>query len=199
MRKPVENRKVSDAAMTKFLAISVICILICMSCLVGTTWAWYSSSVTSAPNETIGGNFDFSIVISETIEPDENGIYTFNGGEHTVTLTSIGMCDSGFCQVIAKKEGAIGATTYYYALSKDKPVSFSVTGLGTLKFMPIRSTTPLEELSNPSDGISLTLTMMPPQDLKEIPNDKETLLEEVEESVESDNTIESKKEIVEEG
>lgn len=180
MREPIHSGKVSEAALSKSIAVSVVGILLCMICLVGTTWAWYSLSVESGNNEMTGANFDFSVAITESVEP-ENGIYSFAGGEHTVTLTKTGTATKGFCKVIATKNGEEAeATTYYIVDFTDADsINFTVTGSGTLKLIPMFGT-PTEGYDPiPENGIELTLTPLtavPPQ--KEEVSQEETTSEE---------------------
>lgn len=165
MKEPAENEKVTEAAMTRSIIVSVIGIVLCMACLFGTTWAWYSSSVTSGVSVTEGANFDFSIEITESVEATE-GVYTFEGGEHTVTLKKKGTTEKGFCKVIATKSGEDSETTSYYIVdfTGEEPISFTVTGSGTLKLIPMLGT-PAEGFDLiPNEGIALTLDSEPEEE-----------------------------------
>lgn len=44
------NQKVTEQHLFRFLTFSVCSILLCMSCLVGTTWAWFTVSVENTGN-----------------------------------------------------------------------------------------------------------------------------------------------------
>ena len=125
--------------MKKSIVASVIGILLCLLCLSGTTWAWYSSSVESGENETIGANFDFSV---ETMRiSDGSGIDNV-----TVTLTRKGTAEKGFCKVIATKpveEENTTQTTYFIIdFTKANPISFTITVTGSdiLEFIPMWGT-----------------------------------------------------------
>ena len=177
MKEPITTEKVTDTALTRSLISSVIGIVLCMACLFGTTWAWYSSSVTSGVSVSEGANFDFDISIEDSITPTD-GVYTFEGGEHTVTLTKTGTAEKGFCKVEAKKSGEEAEATTYYIVdfTGEEPISFIVKGSGTLKLIPMLGT-PAEGYNPiPDNGIELTLdtvTAMLPQQ-EETPTDGET-------------------------
>lgn len=177
MKEPAENEKVTEAAMTRSIMAAVIGIVLCMACLFGTTWAWYSSSVTSGVSVTEGANFDFSVDITENVV-ETDGVYTFEGGEHTVTLTKTGTAEKGFCKVEAKKSGEDSETTSYYIVdfTSQESIEFIAKGSGTLKLIPMWGT-PAEGYNPiPDNGIELTLdtvTAMLPQQ-EETPTDGET-------------------------
>ena len=142
MKKPGENEKVTESVMTRSVISSVIVIVLCMVCFVGTTWAWYSSSVESGAGETFGANFDFSVEITESVAADENGVYTFVNGTHTVALTKAGTAEKGFCKVVATKSGEASDTTTYYIVdfTAGESVNFRVTGSGKLELIPMLGT-----------------------------------------------------------
>ena len=158
MKEPITTEKVTDTALTRSIISSVIGIVLCMVCLFGTTWAWYSSSVTSGVSVTEGANFDFNISIGDSITPID-GVYTFVGGEHTVTLTKTGTAEKGFCKVEAKKSGEEAEATTYYIVdfTGKETIHFTVKGSGTLKLIPMWGT-PAEGYNNliPDNGIALT-------------------------------------------
>lgn len=210
MREPIHSGKVSEAALSKSIAVSVVGILLCMICLVGTTWAWYSLSVESGSNEMVGANFDFTVTVTETVsptettvlvEPDENGVYTFEGGTYTVKLTKAGGCTAtkGFCKVIATKNGEVDTIYYTVDFANTGSIEFTVTGFGTLKLIPMLGT-PTEGYDQiPETGIALA--SVPPTEAvvsqkktiskEEEPIDDETDDKEIGDSTDDNGTIES--------
>ena len=50
----------------KALALSVISLVVCVSMLVGTTFAWFTDSVTSANNKIVAGNLKLDLSVLET-------------------------------------------------------------------------------------------------------------------------------------
>ena len=198
MNEPAKIEKVTDDALSRSIISSVIGILLCMVCLVGTTWAWYSLSVESGNNEMTGANFDFRVAITEPFEATD-GVYTFAGGLHTVTLTKVEGCTAtkGFCKVIATKVGGEAETTIYYTVdfTDTGSIEFSVTGSGTLELIPMWGTPASEYTVIPGEGIQLALPAsktMPQQ--KEEVSQEETTSEEgepIDEEPDDNETIES--------
>lgn len=197
MKEPAKIEKVTDDALSRSIISSVIGILLCMVCLVGTTWAWYSLSVESGVSVTEGANFDFNIAVTknlpETTEnqvtPEEvqlqNGQYSLEENvEYTVTLTEKGGCtaEKGFCKVVATKAGENGETTTYYAVdfSSDKSaVTFEVTGPCFLNITPMLGT-PADQTLIATSGITLEpLTLTAPLRTEKIPEEKITPAEDV--------------------
>ena len=156
MNEPAKIEKVTDDALSRSIISSVIGILLCMVCLVGTTWAWYSSSVTSGVSVTEGANFDFSVEIMEPVEATD-GVYHFESGTHTVTLTKNCTATKGFCKVEATKTGEETNTSYYIVDFTGKEfIEFTVKGSGTLKLIPMWGTPTSDYTEIPSEGIALT-------------------------------------------
>ena len=165
MNKTEKTGSVTEAALTRSLTMSVIGIILCMVCLTGTTWAWYSSSVTSGENVIVGPYFDVDVaVVDGSAKPDADGVYSFSGGTHTVKLTGEGTAENGFCQIIATDLGSPAGTTYYAAgLSGGGSVSLEVEGSGTLKITPMIGTAPTGN-GIPKDGIELLPDAPQPSD-----------------------------------
>ena len=172
MKESANTEKVTETALTRSLAASVIGILLCMFCLVGTTWAWYSSTAESGENVTVGANFDVTVKIDDG-EPGSAGVYQLADGEHTVTLTKTGTAKNGFCQVTATKSGESAGTTYYQDFSDEGSVSFAVTGSGTLKITPMLGKVPTgKELPTESVALSSTAPTPPvpdPDEMRPVP------------------------------
>lgn len=53
-----------SSGMKKALGISLIAILLCLSMFLGTTFAWFTDSVTSAGNKIIAGNLDIELYLN---------------------------------------------------------------------------------------------------------------------------------------
>lgn len=79
---------------------SIIGIIICMVCLAGMTWAWFTASVTTPPQTITAANYDVTVSVDNEDITAENGQYTLSGGEHTVTLKAAGNASTGYCKII---------------------------------------------------------------------------------------------------
>lgn len=102
--------KVSDKSLSRIMLSSVFGILICGICLVGLTWAWFSSSITSTANNITAANFTVDIRVTHVgddtpLSPtEENGKYTYTlsaGTEYAVIITALGDAEKygGYCSV----------------------------------------------------------------------------------------------------
>ena len=71
-----EGKKITEKMFGKVLLSSVCSIFLCMACLIGTTWAWFTVSIENTENEiwigepkinlTVGGsNYDSGAIISD--------------------------------------------------------------------------------------------------------------------------------------
>ena len=79
-----EGAKVTEKLFGKVLLSSVCGILLCMACLIGTTWAWYTVSIDNAGN------------VIEIVKPDvtvkvDDALFTSGDvlpeGDHTITIS----------------------------------------------------------------------------------------------------------------
>ena len=87
---PTEE-KVTEKALRRVLISSVCSILLCMICLVGTTWAWFTVSVENTGNviEIAAVTADASITPSENTEApiqNDDGSYLLVNGKYTISV-----------------------------------------------------------------------------------------------------------------
>ena len=103
-----KHGKVSDKEFTRIMISSVLGIMLCVICLAGLTWAWFSGSVSSAANNITAASFNIQIDVkvkgTETPVPRtvENGIYSFsleNNKAYDVKITADGTATTGYCRV----------------------------------------------------------------------------------------------------
>lgn len=89
-----KHTKTSDDNILRLLLPSIAGSLLCMVCLAGTTWAWFSASIQTAPQTITAANFAVTVSIEndkgQSVEA-QNGQYNLTAGvEYTVTLTAGG-------------------------------------------------------------------------------------------------------------
>ncbi len=97
------HSKPTDENILRLLMPSVVGIFICMVCLAGSTWAWFSSSVQTAPQTIEAASFDIAVTVND--EPVPSPVTLEAGQQYTVTLTATGNAPSGgYCEV---KGGAV--------------------------------------------------------------------------------------------
>jgi hypothetical protein len=98
-----KDGKVSDKTLTMNMLLCVVGIVISMSLLATTTWAWFSGSVSSSENVIKGSTCDITVKVGDneiTTPATENGKYTFTfsaGTPYVITMTSVGTASSGYC------------------------------------------------------------------------------------------------------
>ena len=99
-----KHTKTSDDNILRLILPSIAGSLLCMVCLAGTTWAWFSASIQTAPQTITAANFAVTVSIEndkgQSVEA-QNGQYNLTAGvEYTVTLTAGGNAPSGgYCIV----------------------------------------------------------------------------------------------------
>lgn len=116
--KHEKDAPVTSLALTRTVVISAVGILFCMACLFGLTWAWYTSTVTTAPSTITAAGFDVSATVKagdiSALTADANGWYKLAANtEYSVSLENIGTSSSGFCVVYVKTAGSSETTVYY--------------------------------------------------------------------------------------
>ncbi len=149
--------KVSDKAFLRMMLSSVFGILFCGICLAGLTWAWFTSSISSAANTITAADFSVGVEFKQNelvVEPAiENESYKLNSGTYKVTITASGTASTGYCKV------EFGGKTYYtvplFTNSESNTVEFTVyaSGNSELKITPQWGTCAVEpKAENPHIG-----------------------------------------------
>ena len=67
------HSKSTDENILRLLVPSLLGILLCMICLAGTTWAWFTASVQTQPQTIEAANYD--IAVSITNESGDDAVY----------------------------------------------------------------------------------------------------------------------------
>lgn len=87
-----DGATVTEKAFTKVLISSVCSILLCMGCLAGTTWAWFTAGIENTENEIHIAKITTDITIKNTvvnrnidIDPEEGG-YVLNAGSYDLEI-----------------------------------------------------------------------------------------------------------------
>ncbi len=127
-------KKESSDNLTAMLLPSILGIILCAFCLVGSTWAWFTASQSTAPQTITAANYDVSVTV--TLEKNtissENGIYSLAAGKYTVSFTTVGDATTGYCIVdfdgteIHTEQIAKGASIVFY-IDAEQPVTLKIT------------------------------------------------------------------------
>ena len=85
-----EGKKVTEKVFGRVLLSSICSILLCMVCLAGTTWAWFTVSIENRGNEiqiaTVEANVSMQDAASNVAATDTNGKYTLVAGTYTAQI-----------------------------------------------------------------------------------------------------------------
>ena len=119
-----KHSKSTDENIMWLLLPSFVGIILCMVCLAGSTWAWFSASVQTSPQTITAGNYDIKVDISPDPAPAEGGVYSLEPYQsYTVTLTASGTAPSGgYCKI----EGGV-APLYTTQLKPGNALTFTLS------------------------------------------------------------------------
>ena len=82
-----EGQKVTEKVFHRVLISSICSILLCMSCLVSTTWAWFTVSIENQGNEIQIVDFEVSVTQNGVEIAQENGVYSLAAGTYSIDAT----------------------------------------------------------------------------------------------------------------
>ena len=117
------HSKPTDENILRLLMPSVVGIFICMVCLAGSTWAWFSATVQTVPQTIEAASFDISAAVTDASgQPVPSGQLLEAGQTYKVTLTAAGNAPSGgYCEV---KGGAV--PLYTETILPDRSLTFTL-------------------------------------------------------------------------
>ena len=112
--KITKQERVDDRSFSGMIFSSVLGIVLCMICLAGLTWAWFSDSASSSVNTLSAARFDVSVAVTNTTtqveeQPQSEKQFALSNGTYAVTLTGTGNAQTygGYCTLI------LGSDTYH--------------------------------------------------------------------------------------
>lgn len=143
------GQKVTEKHLRRVLISSVCSILLCMSCLVGTTWAWFTVSVESKENEIQMATISVDVTITQgenIIGKSNDGNYSLNAGQYSMhfklnnnateakapvylVISVVGSDEpaSHYCAVFAQGTNRAEKVLFLGVPSDSSQVSFSVS------------------------------------------------------------------------
>lgn len=94
-----KHYKPTDENIRRLLVPSFLGIILCMICLAGTTWAWFTASVQTQPQTIAAANYDITVTVND--KPVNGAISLTVGESYKVTLTATGTANEfgGYCIV----------------------------------------------------------------------------------------------------
>ena len=118
--------KVSDVSFSRIIVSSVLGILLCIFCLAGLTWAWFSGSSSSAANSITAAEFKVKVTINGSEITSADGKYTLNQTENKVTVTADGSATTGYC-IVKFGENTYHTIQIFKVPAEKKPQSVTFT------------------------------------------------------------------------
>ena len=127
------GQKVTEKHMRRVLISSICSILLCMTCLVSTTWAWFAISIENEQNEIVTAELtdlltDLTVRQGETrIEPSNDGSFSIKKDtEYELTITRIPNTDD-----LNQKMKFYGSFIIRYTEGEDKTEIYRATIIDT--------------------------------------------------------------------
>lgn len=136
--------KTTDVPLARLLMPSVVAVVLCVVCLCGMTFAWFSARV-SIPNQTLtAANYAITATVvaagsgenvaDVSVLQGSDGTYTLTAGQaYRVTLTNSGTATSGYCLVTLGDNkyctGTITGTSYILNVTPGSNCAASFVGM----------------------------------------------------------------------
>ena len=157
---PEENKGImGERVFFARLAVSIVCIMLCMGAMGFSAYAFFTASVSSNMNQIQAANFDLEIQIeaqtgTSSASYESEGTYKLQAGSiYEFKLEKKGNASTGYCQiVIVKDETTIPVYTRQFGKStvdespvETRTIQIKVTEETIVKFVPCWGTFNIEE------------------------------------------------------
>lgn len=148
VKKNIKNEKISDKTMSLTVASCVVGLLITITMLAATTWAWFSASETSHKSSIVSASCTVSVELFDGTEKkspisvhDGEYIYSLDADiDYTVTLAAVGNAQGGYARIYIGENNYLTCrifTDEYVSATQDATDQNYVT-------FTLRSDTPVE-------------------------------------------------------
>ena len=96
-----KTEKLTDKAFTRLFVTSILGIVICLVCLCSTTWAWFSTDVSSSENVIQSGEGKLAVTVTndQAEISDIEQVKMRDADTYTVTMTLPKDSASGYCEI----------------------------------------------------------------------------------------------------
>lgn len=144
-----KHTKLTDENILQLLLPSFAGIIICMVCLAGMTWAWFSASI-STPSQTItAANYEVTVTSvtkkadGKKIEPQDGKYVLEAGTAYTIQLEAKGTAKEhgGYC-LIQNDDGTAVFYTQIFKPNESITISLTVTNKGDYTFTGVWGSIP---------------------------------------------------------
>ena len=124
-----KHEKPTDENILRLLVPSFVGILVCMVCLAGSTWAWFSASLSTPPQTIAAANFHMEVTVDG--QSVESSMDLTAGQSYAVKLTTTGTAEKfgGYCVIAGG-----GVTRYTEQVLPGKTLTFTFTPAKTASY-----------------------------------------------------------------
>ena len=109
------NKATRQTSSKRALLASVLSLVICAAMLVGTTFAWFTDSVTSGRNTIVAGNLDVELEYA-TVD-DTGALNDWKSVDGATDLFADGLWEPGYAQVVYLRVSNLGTLALKYQFS----------------------------------------------------------------------------------
>ncbi len=109
------NKATRQTSSKRALLASVLSLVICAAMLVGTTFAWFTDSVTSGRNTIVAGNLDVELEYA-TVD-DTGALSGWKSVDGATDLFTDGLWEPGYAQVVYLRVSNLGTLALKYQFS----------------------------------------------------------------------------------
>ena len=99
------------------LLASVMAVLLCAAMLIGTTFAWFTDSVTSGRNTIVAGNLDVELEYATVVDTQAGTLSEWKTVQDATDLFADGLWEPGYAQVVYLRVRNAGTLALRYQLS----------------------------------------------------------------------------------
>ena len=144
-----QHAKPTDDNIMRLIAPSLLGIMVCLVCLMGMTWAWFSDGVAQSSTRLQAANFSANIVVvgsgGNVEKVADTNTWNLTAGDYTVTITAGGTSlTGGYCEITlagtkyhtdqiypkvvsTTTAGRVGSLTFNINVTEPDPVTLSIT------------------------------------------------------------------------
>lgn len=159
---PEENKGIiGEHVFFARLAVSIVCIVLCMSAMGFSAYAYFTASVSSNMNQIQAANFDLEVQIeaqtgTSSASCESEKTYKLQQGIYDFVLTKRGNATTGYCQIVVMKDATTegeSVSTRQFGKSKldespvdTRTIQIEVEEETIVKFVPCWGTFNVEEM-----------------------------------------------------
>lgn len=107
----------SNKQTRRTLVASVLALVVCAAMLIGTTFAWFTDSVTSGRNTITAGNLDVELEYATVVDTQAGTLSEWKTVQDATDLFADGLWEPGYAQVVYLRVSNLGSLALKYQLS----------------------------------------------------------------------------------